>query len=603
MRQVFGRAGLVGLAAALVLGGAASAQPRAAGGGAPAMDCRALASLAAARLGEPTTRLTSAEPRPATPAETAPAGPFQPPLPALPAHCEVLGKLQERTGANGQSYAIAFHLRLPTAWNGRFFFQGGGGTNGAVGNAVGMLLANQPGAALSLGYAVVSQDSGHDNAVNRDPGRQGVVTFGWDAEARRNYGFASIGPVTRVAKALIRAYYGRGPAYSYYVGGSKGGQEAMMAAERFPEEFDAVLVGYPGYRLAYAGAVGQMFDAQTMAEAARALGRLDAQGQPLINRAFSDEDLALVSQAVLAACDGLDGTVDGMVENFPACTTAKVAPKLAAVTCPGEKTPACLAPAQVTAIRKEFEGARGPDGRALYSDWAWDAGVGGKSPHGYQMGWRMWRLGAYPSEHNDGLAVVLGSASASAVFTSPPVAVADDPAALTRYALGVDPAENARKVGVKWGPFHESAADFMDADAVDLSRFVKRGGKMLIFHGVSDPVFSINDTIAWLKRVDAHEHGKAARFVRLFAVPGMNHGGGGPATDQIDAFSALAAWREKGIAPASLVGRAREDTPWPGRTRLLCPYPQQPRRFGADIESAASFRCVTPGAASRAVKN
>lgn len=147
---------------------------------------------------------------------------------------------------------------------------------------------------------------------------------------------------------------------------------------------------------------------------------------------------------------------------------------------------------------------------------------------------------------------------------------------------------------MKWGRFNESAADFMNADAVDLRRFTARGGKILMFHGVSDPVFSINDTIAWLKRVDRFEKGKADRFVRLFAVPGMNHGGGGPATDQIDAFSALVAWREAGVAPASLIGTARAGTPWPGRTRLLCPFPQQPRRTGGDIESAASFRCVTP---------
>jgi feruloyl esterase len=338
-----------------------------------------------------------------------------------------------------------------------------------------------------------------------------------------------------------------------------------------------------------------MWDAQAMAEAARALGRVDTRGLPLVNRAFSDHDLALVSQAVLAACDRLDGTVDGMVENFTACTTARVAPELAAATCPGAKTPACLAPAQVAALRKVVAGAKGPRGEPLYSAWAWDAGFGGAAAGG----WRAWKLGRYDSDRNDGLAVVLGGAAASAVFTSPPTQVADDPEALTRYALGVDAAENARKVRVKWGPFAESAADFMDADSADLSRFASRGGKMLIFHGVSDPVFSILDTIRWLGRVEAREHGRAGRFVRLFAVPGMNHGGGGPSADQIDAFSALVRWREQGIAPASLVGTARAETPWPGRTRLLCPYPEQPRRIAADIESAASFRCMRPSAARR----
>ena len=588
MRPILAFTGAAGCAL-VALSGAAPAQPAATrSDGSPVVGCGSLAGPPSVMGGEAGVVISSARRQGGDPPA---AG-----APSLPDHCELFGQFQARQGANGQSYAIDFHMRLPAAWNGRFFFQGGGGSNGVVGNALGNLLAAQPGNALSLGYAVVSQDSGHDNAVNNDPARQGIVTFGWDPQARRNYGFASIGPVARVAKGLIRTYYGQAPRYSYYVGGSKGGQEAMMAAERFPDEFDAVLVGYPGFRLAYAGAVGQIWDAQAMAGAARALGRVDADGLPLINQAFSDEDLALVSRTVLDACDGLDGTVDGMVETFAACTTARVTPRLSVITCTGAKTDACLAPAQVAALRKVYGGARGGKGEALYSDWAWDAGVGGKTSQGYQQGWRSWKLGSFTAARNDGLAVMLGGPSASAVFTSPPTQVASDPAALTRYALGADVAENARKVRAKWGPFDESAADFMNADSTDLSRFVARGGKMLMFHGVSDPVFSIKDTIAWLSRVDAREHGRAARFVRLFAVPGMNHGGGGPSTDQIDAFSALVRWREEGVAPASLVGRARANTPWPGRTRLLCPYPQQPRRVGTDIESAASFRCERPGA-------
>jgi feruloyl esterase len=548
----------------------------------PTLGCEALAAVAPARLSDPTTVITSAKPQPATA--------------TAPEHCELFGKLQERAGALGQTYAIKFHMRLPSRWNGRFFFQGGGGSNGVVGNALGNLLAGQTTNALSLGYAVVSQDFGHDNAVNNDPARQGVVTFGWDAEARRNYGGASIGPVAGVAKALIGAYYGQAPRYSYYVGGSKGGQEAMMAAQRFPEMFNGIIAGYPGFRLAYAGAVGQMWDAQAFAAVSRKAGALDAEGLPLVNKAFSDEDLALVSGAVLKACDDLDGTHDGMVENFTACTAARVAPALAAITCREAKTPACLNADQVAALRKVYGGAKGPKGEALYASWPWDAGIGGKSPDGYYQGWRSWKLGKASSDHNDGLAVVLGGGSASAVFTSPPTQVADTPAALTRYALGVDVADNARKAQVKWGSFNESAVDFMNATSTDLSRFTSRGGKLLIFQGVSDPVFSINDTIAWLRAVDAHEGGRAGRFVRLFAVPGMNHGGGGPSTDQFDAFSALVAWTEQGRAPTQLVAHAhaRAASPWPGRTRLLCPYPEQPRRVAADIESAASFHCVLP---------
>lgn len=556
----------------------------------PPADCAALAHGA---FPDPTTVITSAALR--TSAE-APAFPGAPPAPAVatPQHCEIVGKLQERQGANGQTYAIRFRVRLPVQWNGRLFFEGGGGSDGVLGSTLGNLMGAQPGNALERGYAVVSQDAGHDNATNNDPQLQGVVTFGWDAEARRNYGGASIGPVVKASKALVAAYYGRPPAFTYFVGGSKGGQEGMMAVQRFPEEFDAVLVGYPGFRLADAGAVEQMWDAQAFAEAARAMGLVTADGLPLANKAMSDEDLLLVSKAVLQACDGLDGLTDGMVENLSACTTQRVAPTLAAITCRGAKAPDCLLPAQITALRKVFDGARARDGRSLYSDWPWDPGVAVRTAQGVSQGWRQWKLGPYAPPVNLSLAVVLGGDSASAVFTSPPTPVADNPAALAQYTLGVDVEANAAKARVKWGRFKESAVDFMNAEAVDLSRFTARGGKLILYHGVADPVFSINDTIAWFKAVDVHEHGRADRFARLYAVPGMNHGGGGPATDQFAAFDALTAWRERGAAPAALVATARAATPWPGRTRLLCPYPSQPHFVGGDSKRAASFRCTRP---------
>ncbi len=585
------------LAAALLTGCASTSGTEVASSGpapsppaassAPAIPCAALKAAALPIAG---TVILSADVRTAGPTL---GGPGQGPGDA-PAHCDIVGQLQQRVGANGQTYSIKFHMRLPDAWNGRFFFQGGGGSNGAIGNAIGPLMGSQPGNALQLGYAVVSQDSGHDNDLNNDPSRQGEVTFGWDAEARRNYGGASIAPVTQTGKALIARYYGRGPAYSYYVGGSKGGQEGFMAAQRYGDMFDGVLSGFPGFRLADAGAVGQMWDAQAVAEAARAVGAFAADGQPLLNKAFTDADLLLVSGAVLTACDSLDGLEDGMVEAFTACTTARVAPALTAITCSGAKTEACLVPAQVSALRKIFDGAKGAGGRSLYADWPWDAGIAARVGPGATQGWRQWKMGGYNATANNGLAVVLGGKSASAVFTSPPTQVANDPASLTRYSLGVNVADNAAKARVKWGPFNESSVDFMNADAADLSVFTQRGGKLLVFHGVSDPVFSINDTINWLGKVDAHERGRADRFVRLFPVPGMNHGGGGPATDQFDAFGALVAWRERGVAPTQMVATARASTPWPGRTRLLCALPMQPRYQGGDKESAASFKCVKP---------
>lgn len=556
-------------------------------------DC---AALAKATFPDASTTLSLAVFRAATAQEMPVADGARPAaaIPAMPAHCEVIGKLQERAGANGQIYAIKFHMRLPAAWNGRFVFQGGGGSDGNLGDATGGF-SSQPGVtALAQGYAVVSSDSGHDNSVNNDPARQGVVTFGHDALARHNYGFGYIGPVVQAGKALIQAYYRRAPAFTYFVGGSKGGQEAMMAVQRFPQEFDAALIGYPGFHLAYAS-IAQLWDGQAFGAVAKAMGQLGNDGLPLVNKAMSDQDILLAQGAILKACDALDGRSDGMIEHFTACTTARVVPELAKITCPSDdpvrKTATCLLPMQVAALRKVMGGPRTRDGKPIYSEWAWDAGIGAATAHGVTQGWRIWKMGGYASPINNGALLRLGAPTNSAVFRSPPLDVAADVTSLTRYALSADIDEAYRAAHVKWGTLHEAPVDFMHADATDLSPFYRRGGKIIVFHGVSDPVFSVLDTIRWLSAVDRHEHGNSARFIRFYAVPGMNHGRGGPATDRFDIFLSLVAWREKGIAPQAITATAGEDSPWPGRTRLLCPYPQWPHARAGNSESAASSVC------------
>lgn len=554
---------------------------------------RSCDSLAGSAFPDPTTVILSATHHDFTPAEQRQAGdvrPF-PPAAAMPPHCEIVGKLQERQGANGQTYAIKFHLRMPDAWNGRFFFQGGGGSDGNLGDATGMLPGVQGRTALGLGYAVISTDAGHDNTVNNDPKLQGIVTFGWDAEARHNYGYAAIGPTARVGKALIKAFYGRAQQFAYFVGTSKGGQEAMMAVQRFPQEFDGAVVGYPGFHLAYAS-LAQLWDGQVFAELSRKLGFIGADGLPLINKAMSDDDIILAQGAILKACDRLDGTADGMIENFTACTARRVVPELAKITCRHEKSSDCLLPIQVAALRKVYGGPIGRRGQPLYSDWAWDAGIGVRNARGVSQGWRIWKMGSYDAATNNGNLIRLGAPSNSAVFRSPPVPVAADVTSLTRYALSADLDAAYAASHVKWGRLNEAPVDFMHADSVDLSAFTSRGGKIILFQGVSDPVFSIKDTLRWLAKVNAREKGHASRFLRFYAIPGMNHGRGGPSTDRFDMFSALVAWREQGTEPGAIIATAGSEAPWQGRTRLLCPYPQRPRRFAADIESAASFRCV-----------
>src|SRR5215813_13085203 len=306
------------------------------------IDCAGLLKIETGSLPTPRTMLTSATVNAARPAQGN--------VPALPEHCEVQGKINERTGANGQQYAIKFHLRLPAAWNGRFFFEGGGGSNGNLGNALGNLQGQQRTNALVLGYAVVSQDSGHDNQVNNDPSRGGTATFGLDPQARLDFGYSSYDEVTRAAKAIINLYYGHAAERSYYVGCSEGGREAMMMSQRFPAYFDGILACAPGFNLPKAALIGHSLDAQALAEAAKAQGVYDRFGQPFLNKTFTDEDLDLAAQAILSACDSLDGLEDGIIDNFPACTSAVVNPKLSAVTCKGPKRVACLTAAQITAL-------------------------------------------------------------------------------------------------------------------------------------------------------------------------------------------------------------------------------------------------------------
>ena len=524
-------------------------------------------------------RLASA-PTPPTPGVTPSAGP----APAMQEHCEVLGKAFERTGADGRRYAIGFRLRLPTRWNGRFLFQGGGGTDGEVRDATGAVTAGAP-TALDRGFAVIATDAGHDNRRNNDPARQGQVAFGFDYQARVDYGERSLEVVARLGKVLVTAFYGRAPGRSYFLGCSNGGRQGMIFAQRFPELFDGIVTTAPGFALPKAS-IAEAWDTQAFAGLARRMGLVDSTGTPQINRTFSDADLDLVARATLEACDADDGAVDGMIGDFASCTTARVTPALAKRTCAGAKADGCLSGDQVATLNRVFGGPTNGRGEALYSDWPWDAGVA-------DAGWRMWKLGSYDGRGGaSALNVILGSPSLSAVFTTPPTPVPDDPRAHLAYQLGFRMDADAPKIFATSPAYPRSSWDVIAAKSTDLSRFRRRGGKLIVTHGVSDPVFSLNDTRRWWEAVNAADGGRAARFVRLFAVPGMTHCAGGPATDRYDSLAAVVDWVERGVAPDRIVATAGPATPWPGRTRPLCPYPRVARYTGAgSIEQAQGFVC------------
>jgi len=466
------------------------------------------------------------------------------PLPAMPEHCEVIGVMRERTGADGQHYAVKYHLRLPVDWNGRFLFQGGGGTNGNLGAANGSLQPGMP-TALEQGFAVVSTDTGHDNAINSDPAKQATVAFGHEYAARVEYSEKALDSVATTAKRIIEDFYGRPARHNYFAGCSNGGREGMVFAQRFPEQFDGIVAAAPAFAVPKA-AIAEAWDTQTFAALASREGLTQKDGLPDMTRTFSDQDFGIVADAIAKVCDADDGIIDGMVQDLARCTAARVRPALDAKVCPGTKNAACLSRDQVAALFRSLGGPHDSKNHPLYADWPWDLGIGSKE-------WRIWKLGIPGSM--DAINVMLGSPALSGLFVTPPADVAGTPAAGLRYQLDFNFDRDAPKIFGTTAEFPRSGWELVGAQSTDLRRFRGRGGKMIVPHGGSDPIFSINDTIGWWQKVDAANHGAAATFVRVFAVPGMNHCVGGPATDQYDALTAVVDWVEKGTVPERIQRR------------------------------------------------
>lgn len=476
--------------------------------------------------------------------------------PASPNHCDVYGTYGERTGADEQAYRVKFHMRLPLDWNGGLFFQGGGGLNGHVGDAMGPAGHGTPG--LLRGYAVVSHDSGHDAETNNNPERGGEAAFGFDFQARKNYAHASIETTHQAASALINALYDQRHERAYFFGCSKGGQEGMIAAQRYPDLFDGIAVIAPGISLPKA-AIAQAWDTQAFA----ALMEHDASVSALA-KTFSDEHLGIARDAIAAACDELDGLRDGMIHNFPACTIDKVYPEFQARQCMDDASSECLSAEQIIALLTSFSGARNSQGEALYASFPLDVGL-------TDFGWRLWKLG---NEQIPPLNVILGMPALASVFTTPPREVSTDANSLLTQQLAYNFGRQPENIFATNEQFPQSAWELMDATSPDLDAFKARDGKLIVLHGVSDPVFSINDSIQWWEQVNERYEGAENEFVRLFPVPGMGHCQGGPATDQFDAFSELLDWAERDQAPDTIIATAGASSPWPERERMLCAYPK-----------------------------
>ncbi len=501
----------------------------------------------------------------------------------VPEHCQVDGEINRRTGMDGMPYATRLRLRLPTAtWNGRLFMGGGGGTNG---NLV------DPISRVAEGYATLGTDGGHDNTVNNVPNAGGAASFGVDPQARVDFAYNAYDQVTQVGKALLKHFYRRPAAHAYFVGCSEGGREALLMAQRFPHHYNGVVAGAPVLHLPL-GPLSGLYTTQVFAGLASRSGLSHANGTPAISKTYSDPDLLLMRNAVLAACDRLDGLADGIVDNLPACTKPLVNAQLAQVQCTGAKTDACLSADQIASMQKAYEGTFDSKGKRLYSDWQWDGGIGGQNGSTFNPSWRSWWIGSYASPTNNAIKLNFATALAVAYTTPPllPISTADS----LRYSLGYNFDTEPAKLYTTSGPYAESAAQLYFTTAVDLGAFKNRGGKMMVYHGASDSAISILDTQRWFEAMSSHMGPQVQNFARYFPVPGMAHCSGGPATDRFDMLPQLVQWVENGKAPESVVATASN----PGyfgvaaRTRPLCPFPKQAQYNGSgDINVAANFSC------------
>ena len=486
------------------------------------------------------------------------------------AHCLVRGEMFRRTSTfDAVSYAIKFEMRMPQAWNGRFYYQGNGGADGVVRTALGYSDPNN-GPALVQGFAVISSDAGHEG--------QGNLAFGVDPQARLDFGYQAVAKLTPMAKALIRAGYGKAPDRSYIGGCSNGGRHTFIAATRMATEFDGYLIGAPGYRLPLA-AIANQFGAQRYASVATDPADLST--------GFTAAERAMVSAKVVAKCDALDGATDGMIQDPTACQAAfdfaRDVP-----TCTGARDGTCLSAAQKTAIAPIFSGATDARGNKFYASFPFDAGHNAAdSP--------FWEFFA---------PLFLDSGATAFIWSTPPA----NPATFNpiAFALTTPIDSMLAAVSASNATYTESGLSFMQPVApTQLGAVKNRGAKVMVYHGVSDPIFSVNDTITWYEGLKANNGGSASDFARLYRVPGMSHCGLGPSTDQFDMLAPLVEWVETGKAPESITAQARgagnpagvnPDVPstWsPTRSRPLCPYPTVARlKAGAtDLESASSFSC------------
>jgi hypothetical protein len=507
----------------------------------------------------------------------------------LPGHCQVQGIINERVGTDGFQYGDRFEVRLPTPadWNGRFMFQGGGGTEGSLPPATGLAGTLSP--TLAHGWAVATQDGGHENSRLPYPN-----AFYLEQQAVVDHAYRSVDVTTQTAKFLIETYYGQKPRRSYFVGCSTGGRQAMVVSQNFPEYYDGILAGDPVFDLE-AISLGEAWSVEHIQAITPPPIQKLGNNRPILYPAFPVPDQNLFQSALLAACDHLDGVVDGVIDNLSACqatfdpATFVFPSNGQPLQCVGPKTATCLTPAQIDALKKINEGPRDSLGHPVKSpaggvikDHADNTVRGYIYDGGYMTpsGLPPRKIGTPNSTPGD---FFLGLGQMPYGWVSPP-----DP--------GFDPLSFNFDTDMARLNDHSPVVTY--STSLNITEFRRRSGKIIWYHGLSDPGPSAASTIEYYKEIAARNDGfeNTMKFARLFLVPNMGHCGGGPATDQFDALTPLVNWVEHGVAPDSIPASGTNFTSAPTtRSRPLCPYPQEVRYVGpagGDLSVASNYKCA-----------
>ncbi len=463
----------------------------------------------------------------------------------LPAFCRVLATLTPTADSN-----IKVEVWMPlSGWNHKFQGEGNGGFAGSM--PYGLMSG-----ALAEGYATAGTDTGHEGDA---------TDAAWalkHPEKIADFGYRGVHEMTEKAKAITAAYYGRAPQRSYFVGCSDGGREALMEAQRFPNDYDGILAGAPANYWTHLLGSGVDVSKTLLGTPG---GYIPAAKIPAI------------SAGVLGACDSQDGVKDGIVSEPNLCRFDP-----STLLCKGAETDSCLTGPQVASLKKLYEGGRTSTGVQIFPGYS----PGGEEGDG---GWKGWITGTEPGDSE-------GSKYVNGFF---------------RYMVFNDPAWSYKTANIDASlrAADEKMAKMLNSDDPDLTGFRKRGGKLIIYHGWSDAAIAPENTIDYFQSVGKKlGPGDRNQFVRLYMVPGMQHCIGGPGPSLFGQFSVIAGkspkdsvylgletWVEKGVAPGRIIAtKLKEGDPSHAieMTRPLCPYPQVAKYKGAgDTNQAASFAC------------